>query len=82
MTKRRAPGTGCTHRSGKVCKRLARFIVEGKRLCPKHAADYLWSVAIKSRDGRCMATDVTKVQCNGGLQAAHRISRRYAGTRW
>jgi hypothetical protein len=66
------------------CKKPARF--DG--LCKTHAqrkADREFSMEIRERDGRCMAGRMVgpwpEMMCNGGLQAAHLISRRYQATR-
>lgn len=77
--KRRAPGTACS--LGKTC--LAVCVVEGRRLCAKHAADVVFASKVRaSLGGACWAMNHPKVTCNGALQCCHRISRRYTSLRW
>jgi hypothetical protein len=66
------------------CKKPARE--DG--LCRTHfarRADREFSLEIRERDGRCMAGRMggrwPEMMCNGGLQAAHLISRRYQAPR-
>lgn len=44
-------------------------------------ADRLFSLRVRAR-GVCEAAFYTKVRCNGNLQCAHLISRRYLRIRW
>lgn len=70
----------CTVRG---CKR--RPFVAGE-LCLTHAkreADRLFSLHVRSRDGRCMAAEsFGEIRCNGGLQTMHLVSRRYLSVRY
>jgi hypothetical protein len=74
--------TGCQVRG---CTRRGPFAEVPERRCKFHLkqeADRLWSLAIRTRDGRCMAEGWWGIECRGGLQAMHGMSRRYGATRW
>lgn len=54
-----------------------------KRAKPRlRDVDALFSKFIRLRDGECQATGWREIECNGSLQAAHVISRRYHGVRY
>lgn len=63
------------------CTKIARI----KGFCPSHAlqeADRRFSLIVRST-GVCAAQGTLGgVSCNGGLQCAHLISRRYRAVRW
>jgi hypothetical protein len=81
--KRRAPGVGCTVKERNLCRRNAVTTVNDKRMCAKHAADALFGADVReSRGGRCWLAGADIVSCNGGIQCAHIISRRYLAIRW
>lgn len=45
-------------------------------------ADTMFSKYIRDRDGACRAGGTDATKCDGRLQAAHIVSRRYRATRW
>jgi len=81
--KRRPPGVGCRVVTKRRCSRDAITTVNGVRMCAKHAADALFAKATREAcDGRCWAEGAAGVKCNGKIQCAHLISRRYLAIRW
>lgn len=80
--KRRKPrlgGTACV--GGKRC--IATHDYNGRRYCAFHLADVMYAHHVRHLlDGLCEFYGVDKVKCNGNLQCAHIISRRYRATRW
>jgi hypothetical protein len=57
-------------------------VTQRKRMASTKKADALFSKAVRSR-GKCeMAGLFPKIKCNGVLQCAHIISRRYRAIRW
>jgi hypothetical protein len=77
--KRRAPGTACQF--GRRC--LAAYVIDGRRLCARHAADEVFAQQVRaSLGGACWAFGEGRVLCNGAIQCAHIMSRRYHAIRW
>jgi len=75
----RLAGTACI--GGKRC--IATETYKERRYCMKHLADRLFAEHTREAcDGACWAENASGIRCNGGLQCAHLISRRYAATRW
>lgn len=74
--KPRKRGTGCQF--GRRCLVVGEY--KGKRVCAKHWADALFAEHIREA-GECAAFG-TKLVCNGNLQCAHIVSRRYMAVRW
>lgn len=80
--KRRKPrlgGTACV--GGKRC--IATHDYNGRRYCAFHLADVMFAHDTRiACDGRCWLAGQDKIKCNGMIQCAHIISRRYRATRW
>jgi len=76
MKKRRPRGTACQF--GKRCIAVGTF--EGKRGCALHLADAMFASQVRAV-GRCWATGYA-LPCEGYLECAHVISRRYKAIRW
>lgn len=71
--KRRAPGTACP--GGKRCLALP-----GRGYCALHLADKLFGERVRaSLGGRCWTPTP---RCQGEVQCAHILSRRYRSIRW
>jgi hypothetical protein len=77
--KPRARGTGCQF--GRRCIAIGEY--QGKRVCAKHWADALFAAETRDAcDGNCWLNGTDSIACNGRLQCAHIISRRYLAIRW
>ncbi len=77
--RRRAPGTACI--GGKRCVAVREY--SGRRYCARHLADRLFAERTwEACDGTCWAKGARGVACEGRLQCAHLLSRRYLALRW
>jgi len=47
----------------------------------KRKADRLFGIQVRAR-GQCEAAGFDDIDCNGGLQTAHIVRRRYLSVRW